>query len=30
MIVRTAPAAYSVPYAELRAEVNGAFGRVVG
>jgi ribonuclease P protein component len=29
LIVRTAPAAYSVPFADLRAEVNGAFGRLV-
>jgi RNase P protein component len=29
LIVRTAPAAYSVAFADLRAEVNGAFGRLV-
>jgi ribonuclease P protein component len=28
MIIRTAPAAYGAGFADLRAEMNGAFGRL--
>lgn len=29
IIVRAAPAAYALPFADLRAEVHGALGRLV-
>ena len=29
IIIRTAPAAYAVPFADLRVEVNGVIGRLM-